>query len=47
MKHPELTDSQLMDTLKWVDAYLAFPGVCLELALIPLTFKSRGLNTVA
>ena len=38
MKRSKFTDSQIMDTLKRVDAGLAVPEVCRELGISTATF---------
>ena len=38
MKRSNFTDSQIMDTLKRVDAGLAVPDICRELGISSATF---------
>ena len=50
MKRSKFTDSQIMDTLKRVDAGLAVPEVCRELGISTATFykwraKYGGMDT--
>ena len=50
MKRSKFTDSQIMDTLKRVDAGLAVPEVCRELGISAATFykwraKYGGMDT--
>ena len=50
MKRSKLTDSQIMDALKRVDAGLAVPDVCRELGISSATFykwraKYGGMDT--